>query len=198
LARYPVAWHALIDALRQRPAGADPTFPRAILPNGHDKTADLEARIRAVVESDGGTKRLPGETRETIVRLVVPKLVSGDEGRPEQRGITDEAYERFVRRLARNVAKDLFRDDPKLLRALIDKPLAKPLMFPPTEPELPIDEKRLGRFGRRFKRLSYRDQFLLRLVVIDTHTIAQIADQTKVSFADATTRLFKLFARLRP
>jgi DNA-directed RNA polymerase specialized sigma24 family protein len=125
-------------------------------------------------------------------------LVSGEEGRTGQRGVTDEAYERYVRRLARNVAKDLFRHDPKLLRALIDKPLAKPLMFPAKESELPIDEKRLGRFKRRFKRLSYRDRFLLRLVVIDTHTIAQIADQTKVSFADATTRLFKLFARLRP
>jgi hypothetical protein len=93
---------------------------------------------------------------------------------------------------------ELFQQDPQLLRALIDQQRDKPLMFPATESELPIDAQRLGRFTRRFKRLSYRDRFLLRLVVLDEQTIAQIAEQTKVSFADATTRLFKLFARLGP
>jgi len=183
LAQYPVAWHALIDSRRH---------------HSHADGNDLETRVRHIVNSDGGTKGLPGETRERIVTLVVTKLVSGDEGRADQRGTTDDAYARYVRRLARNIAKDLFRSDPRLLRSLIDKPLDTPLMFPVQESELPIDEKRLGRFSRRFKRLSYRDRFLLRLVVIESQTIAQIADQTKLSFAEATTRIFRLFARLRP
>jgi hypothetical protein len=37
---------------------------------------------------------------------------------------------------------------------------------------------------------------LLRVVVIEEQTIGQIADQLRVSFADATTRLFRLFASL--
>jgi hypothetical protein len=184
LARYPVAWHALIDALRHDPAGIDP------------KWADLQARVQQVVESDGGTRNLPSDARETIVRRAMPMLVSGSPA-PKQRGTDDGAYVRYVRRLTRNLAKDLFRQNPQLLRALIDKPLVdKPLMFPETVSDSPLDEKRLGRFKRRFKRLSYRDRFLLRLVVIEEQTIGQIADQLRVSFADATTRLFRLFASL--
>jgi len=186
LARYPVAWHALIDALRHDPAGIDPS-----------QWADLQARVQQVVERDGGTRNLPSDARETIVRRAMPMLVSDSPGRPKQRGTDDEAYVRYVRRLTRNLAKDLFRQNPQILRALIDKPLVdKPLMFPETVSDLPLDEKRLGRFKRRFKRLSYRDRFLLRLVVIEEQTIGQIADQLRVSFADATTRLFRLFASL--
>jgi hypothetical protein len=198
LARYQVAWHALIASLRHDPTSIDPTCLPATTPDRDTNPAELEARVRHIVESDGGTKALSCQTRETIVRLVLPKLVSGDAGRPDQRGTSDDSYERLVKRLARNVAMELFQQDPQLLRALIDQQREKPLMFPTTESELPLDEKRLGRFKRRFKRLSYRDRFLLRLVVIDEQTIAHIADQTKVSFADATTRLFKLFARLGP
>jgi hypothetical protein len=198
LARYQVAWHALIASLRHDPTSIDPTRLPATTPDRDTNPAELEARVRHIVESDGGTKALSCQTRETIVRLVLPKLVSGDAGRPDQRGTSDDSYERLVKRLARNVAMELFQQDPQLLRALIDQQREKPLMFPATESELPLDEKRLGRFKRRFKRLSYRDRFLLRLVVIDEQTIAHIADQTKVSFADATTRLFKLFARLGP
>jgi len=198
LARYQVAWHALIGSLRHDSAGTDPTYSPATNPDRDANWADLEARVHRIVESDGGTKALSSETRETIVKLVLFKLVSGDAGRPELRGTSDESYDRLVKRLARNEAMELFRQDPQLLRALIDQQRDRPLMFPATESESPLDEKRLLRFKRRFKRLSYRDRFLLRLVVIDEQTIEHIADQTKVSFADATTRLFKLFARLGP
>lgn len=183
MARYPVAWHALIVALR-----ADP--------NTH--WAEVEARVRDLVERDGGTKKLPSDVRATIITRVMLILVSGSQGQPKH-GTSDPAYDGSVKRLARNIALDLIRQDPQLLRQLIGKPpVDTPLLGPETAADRPVDAKRLGRFARRFNRVPHRDRFLLRLVVIEEHTIAQIADQLKVSFADATTRLFGLFARLRP
>ncbi len=190
MARYPVAWHALIVGSRDHPA----TNPE---PDSH--WIELEARVRHLVESDGGTKKLPSDARETIVKRVLPMLVSGSQGRPEQRGTSDGAYVGYVKRMARNCAKGLFKQNPHLLRALIDRPLVdQPLLGPNATSDLPLDARGVARFKRRYKRVSYRDRFLLRLVVIEEHTIAQTADQLKVSYADATTRLLRLFARLRP
>jgi DNA-directed RNA polymerase specialized sigma24 family protein len=157
---------------------------------------ELEARVTQIVNSGGGMHNLPVDTRETIVRRVLPKLISGAEGREDQRGTSDEAYSRYARRLARNIAKELLRQDPNLLRSLIE--IDQPLMFPAAVSDLPLDHTRIARFQRRFLRLSYRDRFLLKLVVIEEQTIGQIADQLKVSFGDATTRVFRLFARLKP
>jgi hypothetical protein len=190
-----MGWHVLVVLLREYPGVADPNHRHALGHGVKSHWTELEDRVRRIAASSGMQNLLSHEDQEQVICAVLTSLVSPDSANDGRRQTSDDAYATYVRRKVRNGAKEMLRANPRSLR----NRLHQPRMFPDLEaPKLPIDAARLARFRAHFDGLSDKDRFLLDLALIQGRTIAEIAEQTGLGFSQVTTRLFRLFGRLKP